>query len=77
METQLEIMIFIKWQLEIIPMDNTKLLNNTLHWIPKITFIPTACNIYKIKPANCLPKNHCFIFNSNENNRIWIINFYV
>ena len=35
---------FIKWQLEILPIDKNYCLSTTLHCIPKISFIPIVSN---------------------------------
>ena len=68
---------FIKWQLEILPVDKHYRLSTPLHWIPKISLIPTVCNICKIKPPIVYPRVIALFSTTTENNRIWIINFCV
>ena len=67
---------FIKCQLEILLMDNKCCFTTPLYWIPKISFIPTVCNICKIKPI-VYPMVIALFSTITGSKGICIVSFYV
>ena len=56
-------------------MDNNCYLSTPLYWIPKISFIPTVCNICIIKPT-IYPEVIALFSTTTGSKGICIINFY-
>ena len=70
---------FIKWQLEILPMDKNYWLSTPLDWIPQISFISTVY-ISAISAIPCQPIVYPMVIifsKTTQSKGIWIINFYV